>query len=157
MASTDYRSGTPLPPIMPFSGRNSSKWSWLIDVCLGAIWGAPRQPWDNGGCHGWKVCLALILLVFCVLFYMDAVALVAENRLRSIINDIVILSSFNFVALLNSTLANVSMPWSGGWGTMAAVVWWRPPWFIVFLQSATIIVVFCVINVLIPTLRRAVN
>jgi hypothetical protein len=67
----------------------------------------------------------------------------------------IILSSFNYVALL--TLANVSMPWSRGWCTMAAVVQQRPPWFIVFLQSAKMVVVFCVKNVLISTLRRAVN
>jgi hypothetical protein len=73
---------------MPFPDRNDSKWSWLIVVCLGAGWGAPRRwPWDNGGCHGSKMCLALILLVFCVLFYVDTIAVVTENRLRSIIYD----------------------------------------------------------------------
>ncbi len=36
MASADYRSGTPSLPTMPFPGRNNSKWSWLIDVCLSA-------------------------------------------------------------------------------------------------------------------------
>ncbi len=85
MASADYLSGTPLLPTMPFPGRNNSKWSWLIVVCLGAGWGA-RRPWDNGGRHGCKVHLVLILLVFCVLFYMDAITAIAENRLRSIIN-----------------------------------------------------------------------
>jgi hypothetical protein len=72
---------------MPFLDRNNSKWSWLIVVCLDARWGAPRWPWDNGGRNGWKVCLALVLLVFCVLFYVEAVTTAAENRLRSIIND----------------------------------------------------------------------
>ncbi len=43
----------------------------------------------------------------------------------------IILSCFNYVALLYSTLANVSMPWSWGCGTMAAVV----------LQSASMVVV----------------
>jgi hypothetical protein len=40
---------------------------------------------------------------------------------------------------------------------MVAVVRRRLPWFIVFLQSASMVAVFCVTNVLIPTLRRAVN
>ena len=31
-------------------------------------------------------------------------------------------SSFNYVALLHSLLANVSMPQSRGWGTMVALV-----------------------------------
>ena len=44
----------------------------------------------------------------------------------------IICSSFNDVALLHSLLANVSTPRSRGWGTMAAVVRRRPPWFIVF-------------------------
>ncbi len=120
MASADYHSGTPLLPTMPFPGRNDSKWSWLIDVCLGTRWGAPRRPWDDGGRHGWKVCLALILLVFCVLFYVDMIAAIAENRLRSII--MIIISSFNYVALLHSMLANVSTPRSWGWAL------WRP-WY----------------------------
>ena len=55
------------------------------------------------------MCLALILLVFCVLFYVDAITTVEENRLRSIINDI--FSSFNYVALY------VLKPQSRGWGT----------------------------------------
>jgi hypothetical protein len=38
MVFADYRSGTPLLPTMPFPGRNNSKWSWLIDVCLGVAW-----------------------------------------------------------------------------------------------------------------------
>jgi hypothetical protein len=37
-------------------------------------------------------------------------------------------SSFNYVALLHSTLANISMPQSRGWGTMAAAGRRRPPW-----------------------------
>ncbi len=79
--------------------------------------------------------------MFCVLFYVDAIAVIAEHRLRSIINDN--FSSFNYVALLYSiTLANVSTPWSQGWGTMAAMVRRWPPWFIVFLQSASMVVVF---------------
>jgi len=55
------------------------------------------------------VCLALILLVLCVLFYVDAITAIAENWLRSIINDI--FSSFNYVALY------VLKPQSRGWGT----------------------------------------
>ncbi len=47
----------------------------------------------------------------------------------------IIFSSFNYVALLHSTLANVSMSPSRGWGTMAAVVQRWPPWFIVFLHG----------------------
>jgi hypothetical protein len=69
----------------------------------------------------------------------------------------IIIASFNCVALLRSTLANVSTPWSRGWGTMAAVVRRQLPWFIVLSQSASMVVVFCVTKVLIPTLRRAVN
>jgi hypothetical protein len=63
----------------------------------------------------------------------------------------IIFSSFNYVALLHSTLANISMSPSQGWGTMAAMVRRRPPWFIVFLWSKSMVDVFCVTNVLIPT------
>jgi hypothetical protein len=63
----------------------------------------------------------------------------------------IIFSSFNYVALFHSTLANVSMPQSRGWGTMATVVQKWPPWFVVFLQSPSMVVVFCVTSVLIPT------
>jgi hypothetical protein len=62
----------------------------------------------------------------------------------------IIFSSFNNVALLHSTFAIVSMPQSWGWGTMAAVVQRWLSLFIVFLQSASMVVVFCVTNVLIP-------
>ncbi len=65
----------------------------------------------------------------------------------------IIFSSFNYVALLHSTLANVSTPWRRGWGTMVAVVRWWPPSFIVFLQSASMVVVLCVTDVLIPNLE----
>jgi hypothetical protein len=41
-------------------------------------------------------------------------------------------SSFNYVSLLHSLLANVSVHRSREWGTIAAVVQQRPPWFIVF-------------------------
>ena len=44
-------------------------------------------------------------------------------------------SSFNYVALLHSLLANVSAHRSREWGTIAAVVRRRPPWFIVFYRS----------------------
>ncbi len=59
---------------------------------------------------------------------MDAIAVVAGNRLRIkiIINNN--FSSFYYVALLHSTLANVSMPWSWGWDTMVAAGRWQPPW-----------------------------
>ncbi len=60
----------------------------LADCCM---------PWRQVGCTKeavgqWRppflnVCLALILLVFCVLFYVEAIAIVTENRLKSIIND----------------------------------------------------------------------
>ncbi len=40
----------------------------------------------------------------------------------------IIFSSFNYVVLLHSTLANVSTPQSWGWGTMAAAGQWGPPW-----------------------------
>ncbi len=69
----------------------------------------------------------------------------------------IILSSFSYVALLHSMLANVSTPQTRGWGTMTAVVRRQPPWFNVFWQSASMVAVFCVTNVLIPTLRRVVN
>ncbi len=39
-------------------------------------------------------------------------------------------------------LANVSMPWSQGWGTMAAVVQQWLPWPIVFLHSQIMVVAF---------------
>ncbi len=87
MVSADYRCSIPLLPTMPSPDRNNSVCSWLIVVCLGARWGAPRRPWDNSGCHGWKVCLVLVLLLCCVLFYVEAIVVVTENRLRSIIND----------------------------------------------------------------------
>jgi hypothetical protein len=93
--------------------------------------------------------------VFCVLFYVDAIAIIAEIGEEVFI--VIIFSSFNYLAWLHSTLANVSTPWRRGWGTMAAMVQRQPPWIIVFLQSASMVVVFCVTNVLIPTLRRAVN
>ena len=41
-------------------------------------------------------------------------------------------SSFNYVALLHGLLANVSVHQSREWGTIAAMVQWWPPWFIVF-------------------------
>jgi hypothetical protein len=63
----------------------------------------------------------------------------------------IIFSSFNYVALLHSTLANVSMCPRRGWGTVAAMLQRRPPWFIVFLQSTSMVDVFCVTNELIPT------
>ncbi len=63
------------------------RWSWLVVVCLGAGWVTPRLPWDDGSRHGWELRLALILLVYCVLFYVDPISVFAENRLRSIIND----------------------------------------------------------------------
>ena len=44
-------------------------------------------------------------------------------------------SSFNDAALLYDMLADVSLPRSQGWGTMAAMVRRRPPWFIVFYRS----------------------
>ena len=50
-------------------------------------------------------------------------------------------SSFNYVALLHSLLANVSEHQSREWGTIAAVARWRPPWFVVFYRSMH---VFCV-------------
>ena len=69
----------PLLPAMscPDSDRhdNDRGWSWLIVVCLNTRWVAPRRPWGNGGCHGWKVCLTLSVLVFYVLFYVDALPL----------------------------------------------------------------------------------
>jgi hypothetical protein len=43
-------------------------------------------------------------------------------------------SSFNYIALLHSTLANVFMHQSREWGTMAAVAWQQPPWFVVFFD-----------------------
>ena len=63
MASADYHSGIPCHyQPRPPPDRNNSEWLWLIVVCLGAGWGAPGWPWDDDGHHGWKVCLALILL-----------------------------------------------------------------------------------------------
>ena len=50
------------PPL----AETTIRWSWLVVVCLGAGWVAPRRHWDDGSRHGWKVCLALILLVFCM-------------------------------------------------------------------------------------------
>ena len=44
-------------------------------------------------------------------------------------------SSFNYVALLHSLMANVSAHRSREWGTIAAVVRRRPPWFIVFIDQ----------------------
>ncbi len=68
-----------------------------------------------------------------MLFYVEAIAVVTENRIRSIINDK--FSSFNSVALLHSTLANVPTPQSQGWGTMAAAGRRRPPWLGCFCCS----------------------
>jgi hypothetical protein len=47
----------------------------------------------------------------------------------------IIRSSFNDAALLYDMLADVFVPRSQGWGTMAAMVRRRPPWFIMFYQS----------------------
>ncbi len=52
MASAGYHSGIPALPAMPSPDRNDSEWSWLIVVCLGGGWGAPKRPWDDGGRHG---------------------------------------------------------------------------------------------------------
>ena len=121
---------------------------WLQVGCTKAAVGQWRPLWlkSVSGAHFVSVC---------VLFYMEAIAIVTENGLRSIINDNFLY--FNYVALLHSTLANVSMSPSRGWGTMAAVVQQRLPWFILFLRSTSMVDVFCVTNVLIHTSRRAVN
>ncbi len=60
-------------------------------------------------------------------------------------------SSFNYVALLHSLLANISAHRSREWGTIAAVVRPRPPWFIVFWQTMTLMVCLGRQNILIPT------
>ena len=70
------------PPL----AETTIQWSWLVVVCLGAGW-VPRRPWDDGGRHGWKVCLALILLVFCTYVYAGVIVVGAENRLIININD----------------------------------------------------------------------
>ncbi len=46
--------------------KTTSRWTWLAVVCLGAGWMAPRRLKDNGGHHGWEVCLAhFVLIIFC--------------------------------------------------------------------------------------------
>ncbi len=55
-----------------------------------------------------------------------------------------ILFIFNNIALLHSMLANDSTSQSRGWGTMAAVVRWRPPMFIVFSWWTSMFNVFCI-------------
>jgi hypothetical protein len=50
---------------------------------------------------------------------------------------VIIFSSLKYVALLHSTLANVSAPHSWGWGTMAAAGRRRPPWLGCFCCSLT--------------------
>ena len=60
----------------------------------------------------------------------------AKDRIISNINHIY--SSFNYIALLHSLLANVSVHRSRECGTMVAVVQRQPPWFIVFYRSAFI-------------------
>jgi hypothetical protein len=89
--------------------------------------------------------------VICVLFYVDAIAIVTENGLRNIINDN--FSSLYYVALLHSTLANVSTPWSGD-----GAPWWlqgsggHHGWgvFVLLLHQKWT-------NILFPTWRRAVK
>jgi hypothetical protein len=52
MMSTNYHSSTPLLPTMPFPDRNNNELSWLIVLCLGTGWGAPRRPWEDDCRHG---------------------------------------------------------------------------------------------------------
>ncbi len=60
----------------------------LADCCMPLRRvGGTKVAVDSGGRHGWNVCLVLILSVFCVLFNKEVIAVVTENRLRSIIND----------------------------------------------------------------------
>jgi hypothetical protein len=56
----------------------------------------------------------------------------------------IICSSFNNVALLHSLLANVTAHQSQEWGTMAALVQRRLPWFIVFYRSMCVLCVICI-------------
>jgi hypothetical protein len=157
MVSTDYCSGTPLLPTIPFPIRNESKWSWLIVACLGTRWGGgtkadvgrQRPPWlkSASGTH--------FVLVFWVLFYVvNTITFVAENRLRSIL----LMIFFQFLPcslVAHSTLANVLMPWSWGWGTVAAAAGRRrSPWLwsVLFMLSHQKHA-----SVLIPTWRRAVK
>jgi hypothetical protein len=86
MASADYHSGIPSLPTMPSPGENDNQWSWMIVVCLGAGWLAPRQPWDDAVMVDLCMCW-LFLLAFCEMFYVDDIAVVTENRLISISND----------------------------------------------------------------------
>ena len=36
------------PPL----AETTIQWTWLIVVCRGTGWGAPRRPWDDGSRHG---------------------------------------------------------------------------------------------------------
>ena len=82
-----HHSVIPSLPTMPSPGGNDNQWSWMIVVCLGAGWVAPRQPWDDGGCHGLFVRVsALFVSVLCDV-YVDDIAIVTENRLKGISND----------------------------------------------------------------------
>jgi hypothetical protein len=59
---------------------------------------------------------------------MEREFFVPARTLIGVILLMVIFCSFCYVALLHSTLDNVSMPWSWGWGTMAAAGQRRSPW-----------------------------
>ncbi len=62
-----HHSVIPSLPTMPSPGGNNNQWSWMIVVCLGASWVAPRRTWDNGGRHGWEVRLvAHFVSVLCI-------------------------------------------------------------------------------------------
>jgi hypothetical protein len=87
MASADYHSGIPSLPTMPSPGGNNNQWSWMIVVCLGAGWVAPRRPWTMAAAMVDLCVCWLFLVVFCVMFYVDDIAVITENMLISISND----------------------------------------------------------------------
>ncbi len=93
---------------------------------------------DDNNHHGW-----LVLVAAHVVSVVCAVLRGCHHcRSRSITNHNIF--QFNYVALLLSILAHVSTPQSQSWGTMGAMVWRWPSWFIVLSQSTSMFVVFCV-------------
>jgi hypothetical protein len=79
-------------PTMPSShGGNNTRWYQLIVVYLCGQMGGTKAKavmgrWRPPLC--WKVhnVAALFLLVFCMLFYVETITVIAENRIKSIIN-----------------------------------------------------------------------
>jgi hypothetical protein len=78
-------------PTMPSPGGNNTRWYQLIVVYLcGNMGGTKRRSWGMmeaammvETCILWRL---IFVLVFCMLFYVETITVIAENRIISIIN-----------------------------------------------------------------------